>query len=209
MAGEKKNYAFRSGDAFLSDFTEVNLFDTFMLLAGHIEIIEDLAKEDGLAVVDSIEAHTHNGKAFYSSVTFIIGAGETYYVGGTTSLSKDIHMKDRKVEVIATNKDIDLSVMLYEDSVWTDGDPVTIFNSDRNLDLTNNAFEITDDVLPTVLGVDIKRGFTIKEEKVKAGNSYNALEYIMKQNSNYMLSFTNNLVTGSLQVTAFWTWYVS
>ena len=98
---------------------------------------------------------------------------------------------------------------LYLDSTWTDGDLVPIFNSDLNLDDTLNAFIIEDDVIPVAMGTDLKRGYTIKADSVEAGTASSTLEYIMKQNANHMLALTSNANVGIVNVTVFWTWYVS
>ena len=117
----------RTGKALKSDGTDINIFDLFYEIYEGIQgstldvaqiltlltLLTDLAEEDGMSVIDSIEAHTHQGKAYYSSIKFNLPPGTVYYIGGTNG-DGHTHMKDRSVEVVSGLKDIDVSVELYE-----------------------------------------------------------------------------------------------
>ena len=212
MAGPERNnkYSFRSGKALLSDGTEINIFDEMMTIFGEMKVVMDKMNDGGITVVDTMEQHTHDGWAFYATMKFILPPNAEYHFGGRASHGTEeayVHMQDRAVQVISGAQTTDVSVDLFEDGEFENGTPVEIFNNNRQYDLTNNLFDIWDDVDVISLGNDIQRGFDLKAEKNSAANTVSTQEYVMKDNSDYLLRITNNQVAGSVTVIIHWSWY--
>lgn len=157
-----------------------------------------------------IEYKMHKGEAFRSKVTFTLLNGETKVLHGKVDSSdKNVVMIDRKVVITDSAKAIDVSLELSYDAILTsEGTGVSIFNLDMNKDLTNNIFINQEDAIYSDQGTIVSNINYLADKGSITDLPNPDRFYTMKRESDYILEFTNNAISGSVEVTVSWIWYV-
>lgn len=162
----------------------------------------------GVAIVDTdgqknfYEDSLEKGTVYISGSEYTIPGNDFIYIVGDTDL-KDISIYKRKIQA-ESNLDIDINIDLYENASFTGGSQNLVFNKNRNLEV-NNTFNI----YSTPATVDLSNAYLLpfsnrlKGDKKVIAETSEFADYIMKQNTTYVLKITNN---NPQTATLYFTW---
>lgn len=127
---------------------------------------------------------------FFTRVNKEIISGETFNIGATTA-NKLAYIYKRLVTAINPNvANLDLTVRLYEDSVFTGGTNATTFNKNRN-NTKNSTLLFQQGVTVTTLGTLIGK-LDLKDIVNKKTENIDIIQYITKKNTKYLVQVVNN-----------------
>jgi len=167
-----------------------------------------------IAVVpDTINTMSHNtnkihsGEMYATEANLNISAGDTIYLKGFSNNS--IHLIQRNIYATTTGNNLNYEIRLYENGSDTSTNSILLdnYNLERNYN-DNSNFEIYTNVSNVDLSYATLLPFGSKTLSDKKFSSFTTrdIEYILKENTNYYLSITNN-DGGVLSINIFWEFY--
>lgn len=163
-----------------------------------------LRQDNGTSIIDNygfvptlthFESGVHNGIGFATRVNKTMEGGTSQYALFKSD-GKEIHFISRRINIIdLSNQILDFEFLISENvTVINNGIPVEIFQLKRNSNISNTLLAFDN---PT--GIDLTGsiflspfGNRVKTDRKSSIETSLALEYIMKEDTYYLIEFINN-----------------
>jgi hypothetical protein len=152
----------------------------------------------------SYEHHeVHSGSHYEVRINKDIPNGGTYNIAFTTpDTLKWIHM------IFGVSTELQAGILLYENiTSFTGGTAVTPINNNRNSANTSGLVDMEFDTTPT-LGTPTTLGdMVLGSGRAIGGEARGSAEFVLKQNTTYLMAITNQSGSAANETNIFLNWY--